>query len=97
MQQLHFGFFGFFRSKEITVLSLTSFDASRHLVWRDIALDSINNLQSLKIYLKKRRGVNVYVGKTDCPLCPLTTVVHYMALQGVQGLVHLLFSRMVPH
>ena len=24
----------------------------------------------------------MYVGRTDCPLCPVTAVLHYMALRG---------------
>jgi len=71
----------FFRAGEITIPSLTSFDASRHLAWGDVAVDSIDNLQSLKIHLKISKtdqlgkGVNVYVG-------PLTAAMHYMAMQS---------------
>jgi len=78
-------FFGFFRSGEITVPSLTSFDSSRHLAWGDVAVDSLDNP---KIHLKTsktdqlRRGADVYVGRIDCPLCPITAVLHYMALRG---------------
>ena len=81
-------FFGFFRSGEITVPSLTSFDSSRHLAWGDVAVDSLDNPQMLKIHLKTsktdqlRRGADVYVGRTDCPICPITAVLHYMALRG---------------
>ena len=81
-------FFGFFRSGEITVPSLTSFDTSKHLAWGDIALDSIDNPQTLKVHLKISktdqlgRGVDVYVGKMDCSLCPLAAMLHYMAIRG---------------
>lgn len=80
-------FFGFFRSGEITVPSLTSFDASKHLTWEDVAVDSIDNPQTLKVHLKTSktdqlgRGVDLYIGKTDCPLCPLKAMLHYMAIQ----------------
>ena len=40
-------FFGFFIPREITVPSLTSFNTSKHLALGDIALDSIDNPQTL--------------------------------------------------
>ena len=51
-------------------------------------MDSLDNPQMLKIHLKTsktdqlRRGADVYVGRTECPLCPITAVLHYMALRG---------------
>ena len=42
----------------------------------------------LEIHLKTsktdqlRRGADVYDGRTDCPLCPITAVLHFMALRG---------------
>ena len=80
-------FFGFFRSGEITVPSITSFDAHKHLAWGDIAVDRLDNPQTVKVHLKTSktdqlgRGVDVYIGKTDCPLCPLTAVMHYMTIR----------------
>ena len=51
-------------------------------------MDSTDNPHTLKVHLKVSktdqlgRGVDVYVGKTDCPLCPVTAVMHYIALRG---------------
>jgi len=28
------------------------------------------------------KGVDIYIGKTDCPLCPVTAVMAYMASRG---------------
>ena len=30
-------------------------------------------------------GVDVYIGKTNCPLCPVVTIMHYMAVRGTKG------------
>jgi len=48
-------FFGFFRSGEITVPSLTSFVTSKHLAWGDIAVDNVDNPQTIKMHLKKSK------------------------------------------
>ena len=51
-------------------------------------MDSLDNPQMLKIHLKTSKadqlgkGADVYPGRTDCPLCPITAVLHYMALRG---------------
>ena len=45
-------FFGFFRSREITVLSITSFDACKYLAWGYTAVYSLDNPQTVKVHLK---------------------------------------------
>jgi len=71
-------FFGFFRAENITVPTLKSYDHKRHLSWGDVAIDCAKNPQTLKVHLKKSKtdqlgkGVDVYIGKTGCLLCPLT-------------------------
>ena len=81
-------FFGFFRSGEITIPSVNSFDPSRHLAWGDVSLDSVLEPTTLKIHLKKsktdqlKKGVDVYIGKTNCPLCPVGAGVDYMSIRG---------------
>ena len=81
-------FFGFFRAGEITVPTASSFDAAKHLAWGDVAVDSIECPQTLKIHLKKSktdqlgRGVDIYIGKTEDPLCPVVAATHYMSMRG---------------
>ena len=81
-------FFGFFRSGEITVPTENGFELSKHLAWGDIAIDNAENPQSLKVHLRKSksdqlgRGVDVYIGKTSCPLCPVVATMQYMAVRG---------------
>ena len=95
-------FLGFFRSGEITVPSIISFDACRHLAWEDVTVDSKDNPQAVKVYLKTsktdqlERGMDVYISKTDSSLCPLTVVMHYMIIQDSKA-GPFLFLRMVPH
>lgn len=81
-------FFGFFRSGEITVPSQTAFDKSNHLAWGDVAIDDLSHPQVLKVHLKRSkcdqlgRGVDIYVGRTNDPLCPVVAVLSYMAQRG---------------
>ena len=82
-------FFGFFRSGEITVPSVSAYDESVHLSWGDIAID---NPQSptimIRVKLKKSKtdqlgkGADIMIGRTDCVLCPVTAVLSYMMLRG---------------
>ena len=53
-------------------------------------MDSIDNPQAVKVYLKTSktdqlgREMDVYISKTDCSLCPLTAVMHYMTIQALK-------------
>ena len=82
-------FFGFFRAGEITVLSLTLFEPTKHLAWGYVAIDDAMNSQALRVCLKKSKtdqlgkGAEVYIGKTDCPLCPVQAVLGFMATHGI--------------
>ena len=81
-------FFGFFRAGEITIPTISGFEESKHLAWGDIAIVNVHNPQSLRVHLKRSKtdqlgkGVDVYIGKTDGPLCPVTAIMAYMAIRG---------------
>ena len=81
-------FFGFFRAGEICIPTLNSFDASKHLSWGDVAIDSSAAPQCLKVHLKRSKmdqldkDVDIFIGKTDCSLCPVMAVMSYMAIKG---------------
>ena len=83
-------FFGFFRSGELTVPSVTSYDAASHLSRSDVSVDSLSDPQTLRIHLKMsktdpfRTGVDVFVGRTHCPLCPIAAVLAYLTKRGPQ-------------
>ena len=81
-------FFGFFRSGEITVPSENAYDPKKHLTWGDISIDNPVSPSTLRIHLRQSktdqlgRGVEIYVGKTEGVLCPVTAVTAYMASRG---------------
>ena len=64
--------------------TISGFDSSRHLAWGDVAIDDLNNPQSLRVHLKHSKidQLGKGIGKTDCPLCPVTAVMTYMASRG---------------
>ena len=78
---------GFFRAGEITTPSLSEFDSSKHLALGDVAIDDPHNPQTLRVHLKRSKtdqlgkNVDVFIGKTDCPLCPVAAVMAYMAVR----------------
>ena len=81
-------FFGFLRSGEVVVPSDTGFDASQHLSFADVAVDSQERPSYLKVKIKQsktdpfRKGVEIIIGRTGGPLCPVAAVLAYMARRG---------------
>ena len=81
-------FFGFFRAGEITVPTAPSFDGSKHLSWGDVAIDSVECPQTIKVRLKRsktdqlEKEVDVYIGRTGDPLCPVVAVMHYVSMRS---------------
>ena len=81
-------FFGFFRSGELMVLSVTAFDELFHLAWGDVAVDDSNPPAVIKIHLKRSKcdqlgnGVDIYVGRTGTDICPVTLALQYVRVRG---------------
>ena len=81
-------FFGFFRSGEITSPSESVFDEGAQLTFRDVTVDLIEDPRMLKVRLKAsktdpfRAGIDVFIGRTDEEVCPVTAVLAYMARRG---------------
>ena len=81
-------FFGFFRAGEITTSNISNFDSSKHLAWGDVAIDDGSSPRLLKVHLKQSKtdqlgkGIDIYIGKTDYPLCPVVAIMAYMASRG---------------
>ena len=65
-----------------------SFDPSSHLSWGDVAVNDRSSPTTIKVHLKQSKcdqlgkGIDVFVGHTHDPLCPVTSTVRYMALRG---------------
>lgn len=79
-------FFGFFRSGEITVPSVSAFDERVHLSWGDVSISEDG--RSLRVFLKRSktdqlmRGTEVFIGATGDNLCPVTAMRDYVARRG---------------
>ena len=81
-------FFGFFRSGEITVPSRSTFDPLIHLAWGDVAVNGSSPPSSVRIHLKRSkcdqlgRGVDVFLGRSGSPTCPVEEIIRYVSLSG---------------
>lgn len=81
-------FFGFLRSGEITIPDASSYDPSVHLNFNDIAADIPQSPNKLKIRIKAsktdpfRQGVNIFIGKTNNSLCPVSALLNYLIMRG---------------
>ena len=82
-------FFGFLRSGEATVPSLNSYDPLTHLSLGDVNIDSTVSPRSIRLLIKAsktdpfRVGVYIYMGKTECLLCPVAALLSYIERRGL--------------
>ena len=80
-------FLGFFRLGELLVESRDKYDSVFCLSWGDVAVDSRSAPTMVKVHLKRSKcdqfgkGVDVIVGRTDSPVCPVAAVVAFIALR----------------
>ena len=83
------GFFAFLRVGKMTAPNDTTFDPSVHLCVSDIAVDDPRCPSMLRVRIKQsktdpfRRGVDLFVGKTSSPLCPVAAMLDYLSTRGV--------------
>ena len=77
------GYFGFMRSGEFT----SDRTAEPAVLAADVAVDSHTNPTLLKVKLRRAKtdpfgkGVEIYMGKTDTSLCPVSAILSYMAVR----------------
>ena len=77
------GYFGFMRSGEFTFQSKSS---SGTISFSDLAIDSHSSPSLLCIKLRKAKtdpfgkGVDIYMAKTGTTLCPVSSILDYIAL-----------------
>ena len=105
-------FCGFLRVSEFTVPTQGYYDESTHLSLKDISVDSRSNPRLIKVHIKQsktdpfRQGVDIYLGATDRPICPVSGILPYLAIRGThpgplfitndgKHLTRLLFSRRI--
>ena len=80
------GFFGFFRSGEITCPSVEAFEPHM-LSPPDIAVDSHVSPSRMSVHLKRSKtdpfgaGLTVQLGRTGDTLCPVAAVLAYLAVR----------------
>ena len=81
-------FFGFLRSGEITIPSDSAFDKGAHLGFSDMTVDCFHHPQVTRVCLKASKTdpfrvcINIFVGRTDNRLCPVTAILSYMVERG---------------
>jgi len=81
------GFFGFLRAGEFTVPHPSEFDPAASLCLGDIALDDRLNPSMVQVTLRQsktdpfRKGVAVYLGRTQADLCPVAAILAYIAIR----------------
>ena len=81
-------YFGFLRSAEFTVPSLSAFSPDFHLTVNDIAVDSHSSPSCLQLTIKAsktdpfRKGCYLYIGLGRPPLCALSAIMNYLPLRG---------------
>ena len=87
----HFVLQGFFRLGELLPVAQTQPSCTTCVQWGDVAVDDSLTPSMLRVHLRVSKcdqfgkGVNVYVGKTDSPQCPVVAVVAYMATRGTSA------------
>lgn len=81
-------FFGFMRVGEFTIPTKGSYDKTSHLSLSDVSVDRRDNPRLLRVTIKQsktdpfRRGVNIYLGATNGPICPVRGILPYLAVRG---------------
>ena len=65
-----------------------AYDPDVHLNLSDLALDSHINPSVVQLRIKQskmdpfRQGINIFLGKTDVAICPVQTVIQYIAVRS---------------
>ena len=83
-------FFAFLMVGEMTVPDDMAYDPSVHLSIKDISVDNSSNPSSMCIKIKQsktdpfRRGIDLFVGKTNSSLCPVSAVLNYLCTHGME-------------
>ena len=95
-------FFGFFRSGEITVPSITGFDPTRHLKWGDVCANRTESPSLVRVHLsfskcdQLGKGVDVFLGATGDELCPVRAITSYSQRRGWSSTGEDHFYRVCP-
>ena len=83
-------FFGFLCCGEFTVPTQAAYAPEEHLSLPDIAIDNRLSPSVVQVKIKQsktdpfRQGVQLYLGKTDEDICPITGILPYLAIRGAK-------------
>ena len=78
------------------------YDSGIHLNLSDIALDSITNPTAIRVTIKQsqtdpfRRGINIFLGCMNQPLCPGLPVAAYLAIRSADPCPLFIFQDGTP-
>ena len=81
-------FFGFLRSSEFTVPSLSAFSPAVHLTVADIAAEKFSQPTSLRVNIKAsktdpfRKGCFIFIGRGRNPICAVDAVLAFLHRRG---------------
>ena len=81
--------FAFLWPGEMTVPTVSSFDPSRHLTPKDIAMDSVLHPNHIQLLIEgskmdqTRQCVRLYVGRANNDLCPVAAMLTYLVCRGL--------------
>ena len=81
-------FFAFLRAGEMTTPDEGGYDPSVHLSYKDIAIDDPRRPSFIRVTIKQsktdpfRKGVDLYVGRTNSDLCPVAALLSYLQCRG---------------
>ena len=81
-------FFGFLHLGEITAPSVSHYDPSAHLTVKDVQINSRENPTVVKVLIKAsktdpfRKGMSIFLGRTDNCLYPVAAITAYLASHG---------------
>ena len=82
-----FCFYGFLQAGEAAASADGEFHPSQHLSYADVAVDNVRQPSYLAVQIKQsktdpfRKGVQVIIGRTGGPLCPVVAILAYMVLR----------------
>ena len=83
-------FFGFFRLGELLPKSAAHFNMATDLAWGDVKVDNHTKPSMIQVHLKKSKtnqfgpGMDIILGFTGTPLCPVSAILQYIAVRGTQ-------------
>ena len=84
-------FFAFLRVGEMTVPDDMGYDPSVYLSIKDISVDNSSNPSTICIKIKQsktdpfRKGIDLFIGRTNSSLCPVSAVLNYLCTRGMEA------------